>query len=483
MATPKLTEEFMKEKIELINSPEMKNLRIEDFKRFQVYNGNLKKIVEDAIRKEFKQPKQIEGLLERVVPINIMRRIINKLAGLYIEAPVRNPRSKDESDQELVEIYEDSMSLNQRMKEANRYFKMWKRNVARPFVADGKPMLRNIPKFQYEVFSDNMLQPEIPDTYVEILREDKDVEKSLYAFFTADENKIVNGKAQLQTGMMKQMNNPDGKNELGILPIVYINESSVSVNPLPDDDLLRMSILIPLLLTDLAFASKYLTWSIIWIAGYDGDIPAGPASILTLPLDERGNHPKIGTVKPEFAMQDQLAYVENLVTMLLTTKNLSTSSVKSNMNALAPSSGIAKALDEAQSVEDKKDQQDYFLKAEGELWKQLHENYIPFWRKRNLLSKDFNKEFNNDFEINVTLQEPKVTLTEEEQIKITKAKIGDDAKLSTLERELRSLNPDMDTDQVKELEVEILEDQAKKTVIQSEMVNEMLNEDKDGQQS
>jgi hypothetical protein len=473
MTTPQLTTEFIKEKIDLINSKEYRNQRAKNYARFEIYNGQLEPSLVKNIYAEFKKPETINDLIHRMVPLNVVKKIVHKLAGIYLETPMRSPMDKNESDQELIYAIEEGGRFNVKMKEANRYFKLFKCNLIEPYVDEkGMICIRNIPRHAYEVFSHSMISPEIPDLIVKIIVDDTDTSKQIFAFWTANEFKIVNGKGEVDMAKMQSLQNPDGINPYGVLPFVYISEASYAVTPLPNDDLLRMGVLIPLLLTDLAFASKYQTWSIIYVLGYDGDIPASPNSVISLPLTVDGQKPEIGTVKPNFDMVSSLGYIESILDMLLVTNNLSSTGFKGQLSVSNPSSGIAKALDEAQSTEDKKDQQEFFLNGEVEMWALLSKNLIPVWRKQRMLAPEVNREFSNVFELRLTLREPRVTVTEQEQIEISTKKLN--ANLTTLRRELSALNPDLTVEEIEELEQEIYEERARKQMVQMDMMSDVV---------
>ena len=53
---PRLTPNFIKEKLEIIDTPEMRKLRDDDIKRDWIYNGKILDVVMDAIIREFKKP-------------------------------------------------------------------------------------------------------------------------------------------------------------------------------------------------------------------------------------------------------------------------------------------------------------------------------------------------------------------------------------------------------------------------------------------
>ena len=132
----------------------LRNEREENKKRYLMYHGATKDVIKGAILKEFKKPETVNELMSRLVPLNIMNKVISKLAGVYKEAPLRSISSKDEKEIEFLQTLEDGMELNMRMKEANRYFKMNKRALIEIYLDDeGIPSLRVLPAHTYEVFS------------------------------------------------------------------------------------------------------------------------------------------------------------------------------------------------------------------------------------------------------------------------------------------------------------------------------------------
>lgn len=161
--------------------------------------------------------------------------------------------------------------------------------------------------------------------------------------------------------------------------------------------------------------------------------------------------------------------IANLISTLLTTKNLSAGTIKTTQGVNEVISGVSKALDNAESVEDKKDQQSYFAKAETDLWNLLSKHMIPVWRKENKLGAGLSREFSPTFAMSILYREPKILITETERIKNSKDKL--DAGLSTLDRELKSLNPDMSDAQIEQLKNDIVLEQTDKLNAQTDAIN------------
>jgi hypothetical protein len=455
-----LTGELLKEIAEDVCSTARRLSRTEDYERYLMYHGKTCEIIKKAIYKEFKTPETVNELIARLIPINITQKIISKLAGIYVQNPLRKVVDENNSDSELMEEYIEELSLNQRMKEANRYFKLFKRNLMECFVDEyGCPDVRNLPRHTYEVFSYSRLTPNRPDVIVKILRDDQNVSKIRLAVWSNESHFVIDGKGDVIFDEMLQMRNPDGINPYGKMPFVYINESSDTVDPISDDDLVRMAVVIPLLLTDICFATKYQSWSMIYTVGYDGVVPSNPNSVVPMQYGPDGQTPSIGQIKPDVDTDKVVSLVKTLLAVLLTTKNLSVGALKMNLDSNDVASGISKMIDSADSVEDKADQQAYFEKAEKEFWELLAFYMIPYWRQNGMLKDEFNKEFSQMFEMDIYFMQAKVMISEMEQIEISKARY--DAGFSTMDYELSQLYPQLTKEQRAELAEEIEEEKTK----------------------
>ncbi len=462
-----LTDTLLKQTAERVNEQSRARARMEDYKRFLLFNGSTQEIVKEAISREYAKPETVEELSARIIPINICTKIITKLSGVYTQAPLRRVSDRSVSDTELLEEYVEYMCLDQRMKEANRYFKLFKRNLMEIYVDDlGNPYVRNLPRHTYEVFSFSSVTPNRPDVVVKIIMDDKDPGKQILHVWSNESHYVVNGRGTII------QSDSDGSNPYGRMPFIYINESSFSCDPIPDDDLMRMSIAIPVILTDICWATKYQSNSIMWTIGDVGTIPSSPNSVVAMNFGPDGQKPEIGQIKPEVDTDKVISMVQTLIAMLLSTKNLSTTTVQAQLTAANAASGISKMIDNAESVEDKKDQQEYFRKAEHELWELISRFMVPYWRTNGLLKPEINKEFSAKFEVDVFFQEPKVLITEQEQIDISKARL--DAGFSTLKMELEALYPQLNDEQIEELIIEI---EAEKTKSQQQTIEEIDGEE------
>jgi len=456
-----LTKDLLEFYAKQIDETEYRILREDDLKRSYVFNGKIKQVVQDAIKQEFKKPETILELNNRLIPINIVAKAIWKLAQVYNEAPLRKPYDNNEDDSMLVSQYEQEMKIDRTFKEVNAHFKLYKRALVEIYQDRfGRPALRPVDRPNYEVFSTSTISPEIPDIVIKIVKHDPNPKKTRLVWWSDESHFITNGKGEVLSDEMAKINNPDGVNPYGVLPFVYINQSQTQIVPFPDDDLLRTGIAIPLLLSDLSFASKYQAWSMIYTIGVDGEIPINPNSVVSLEFGENGQRPEIGMIKPEVDIPQMLEFVRTLVAMLLSTKNLSVTTVSADLNADNVASGISKMLDQAETIEDRKDQQQFFIEAEKELWEKLAHNIVPVWIKQKDFPQDLKQTFSPDFELAIYFKQPAVLRTEKERVEDSAFKI--DKGLSTLRIELKSLNPQLDDNEVDDLVDQIKEDKAER---------------------
>jgi hypothetical protein len=125
---------------------------------------------------------------------------------------------------------------------------------------------------------------------------------------------------------------------------------------------------------------------------------------------------------------------------LLATNNLKAGDV--NINAQGFASGISKMIDNAEMLEERNDQIDYFLEAEKELFNEKLKKYLlPYWNKANLLAPEMRGVFTEDFKLKIKYHESQVVASEQERVKIAIDKIN--AKLSSRKEEIKRLNPDL----------------------------------------
>ena len=422
----------------------------EDQVRFEVYNGRLRDAIKEAIHKEFKLPETINELVNRIVPINITQKIVNKQAMLYMQPPQRRPVDKNPADQELLDLYSKSFKMDRKGRQSNRLFKLHKHTLWEPFLdREGIPRLRCLPSQTYTPLSFDPVQPDKPTHIVKNLIEDQDERKKRMAVWSDEEFVVIDGEGTIDVQQMQELNNPEGVNPFGVLPFTYIAENDDNMLiPISDDDLISVQIVLNILLTDVAFANKYQLWSLLVLEGMTetSNITFNPNSVIGLPAGVTLN-----AIKPNVDTEKVLAFSKELVESLLVTKNLSTGS---GMTADATSqSGIAKMIDRSELTEDRLDQESFYVDAEREHWDKFAHNILPVWVASGQVNPEFVGKFSDAFELSIQFADPKPAISDEQTIKQEEMKVA--AGFSTHKMAVQNVNPNLDDSEIDQLLADI----------------------------
>lgn len=457
----KITKKQLETYAEIVNSPERKQRRSLYWQMYRALNGGLYDLLKEAIRKEFKNPQAVSELEGRLVPINILKKVTKKLAAVYTEAPVRAPVDESTDDQELLEDYEDITKINIRQKQANRYLELFQKNLKELFASpkDGKVYIKNLPPYSYEVFNLEHPDKSQPDIICKIVSDGADKNEQVFYWYSDESFWITDGAGIVKADSMAIMANPTGKNPAKTLPFIYKCKSTDGVDPIMDDSLFRVSIAIPIVLTDLFFACKYQCWSLIYTIGVKGEINRNPSSIIALDFADSsvdgGRDPIIDSIQPTVDSDKVISMVEATLNLFLSSLGLSGGTLSLGTSAQDVVSGVSKILDNAEVIEGKKDQQDDMLDDENMTWEKITQ-LIPYWRRNQLLIDDLNREFSKTFRVSISFKEPKPMLSEKDALDIADKKIK--MHVTTWTRVLKEQNPDYTDDQIENLKQDILDE-------------------------
>jgi hypothetical protein len=260
------------------------------------------------------------------------------------------------------------------------------------------------------------------------------------------------------------------------LPYVYINESEDEILPIQDSDTGRMTVLIPTLLADVNYASMFQAFAIIYGINVKFQELKKDPSVFWAFETEPGSEakPEIGTIKPDMDVEGSLNLIASQLAFWLNSLGLKSGAV-GDINGTNFASGIAKMIDEADTVQDRKEQVPYFEAAEQQLWDLVLKKMHPYWAANNLIE-------------NNTIFSPttKITISYPEQIPMTKRKelvdeqvVELNNKLTTRDRSIKRINPEMTDEQVKALIVEIESQQPAAEPPTEDKGNEETEDDED----
>ena len=429
---------------------------------FDIYEGDLARHLKNKILQEFSGDTRFD-VLTRVTPINILTRVVDKMAQIYTDGPTRRATINgdiSDSDQELLDWYIEMIDIDNVMNASNEMFNFSNSSLLEPFVHDGMPHLRCIPSHQFWVYSTDKVYGTRP-THVATFSEDrtsladKTKEPLDEFFFYSDEEFLIadqQGNADVQK--MMALNNP-GINPFGALPFVYINQSKYNLVPLPDIDMLKMSLIIPMLVTDLNYAVKYQAFSTTYTIDVDqGSLIKAPNALwdLTSKIPGEGA-PQIGSIKPEVDIDQVLNLISSELSMWLNTKGIKTNAIDS-MDSASFASGISKLIDEMDIIELRKKQVAIYHNAEKELWNLILKVMHPVWVRAGMVENTAMFSPNAEVEIDFT---PPIPMVSRADI-IAEVEQELSAGFTTKERALKRLNPRMTDDEIQSLLEEIMQE-------------------------
>ena len=422
-------------------------------KLFSIYEGGLIPYVDEILHKQLGKRAATEAL-ERTPPINILSKLVTKLSSLYVDPPERIPDSKADSD--LLKKYLKSMKLDSYMYDANIFFNLHKRVALEPYIKNGKPKIRVIPAHNFLVYSDDREDPTNPTVFIKFVGTEGKLD--LYHLYTDTEFVAITSEGDVYKPDM--VNNPEGINPYGKIPFVYINASRYNLLPEPDDELLRMTLLVPVLYSDINFGAKYQVFSIIY--GIDvntENLEVGPNQIWQFNSSDEAKKPHIGTIKPEIDMEQMTQNVTNQLATFFETRNLRGATIagfaggRYGQQDSGGQSGVAILIQNLDTTEIRKAHSKIFEESENLLWELITDYMHPEWLRNNefagketFTQDSIETKFSPEYEIKSDM----------DLVNEIKAKLG--SGLISRKMALEQLYPNKTEAELKQLSLEITSD-------------------------
>lgn len=418
---------------------------------FDIYEGNLIQYVLEALAIEL-SPETFQQAKFRVAPVNILRRLVEKLAKLYSRPPIRT--ISKESDEPLLDFYSKSFDINTVGGESNEFFNLFKNTAFEPYLdAQFNPRLRVIPSDRFFVCSTNPSDPMQVTHFVKIIGKQKYLDREVVVLYvyTDQEFMIMDSDGNILDEMMTARG-IDGVNPYGAIPFVYAVKSRQSLNPPSDTDTLAMTKLFPVLLTDLNYAVKFQCFSIIYGINIDEEnLKMGPNVFWRLKQDATTqSEPKVGVIKPEVDSDKVIQLIQAELAMWLQSRNVRPGSVGS-LTSENFASGVSKMVDEMDTVEERQRQVPYFKKFEEALWYLLINHMHPVWSKS--IGFPQSRQFSAGSFVTVEFNEQ---LPMQDRSVLLDSLIKElNQGLTTKKIALKKLNPELNEKEIDELLLEI----------------------------
>jgi hypothetical protein len=417
-----------------------------------IYEGNLLEYVEKLMQ-ETLDKRYFNQIRHRVLPINFIQKIVDKLAKSYAESPMRKAE-----DQDFVDFYTRAMDLDSQMMLAEEYSHLNKGYALKPKLTNkGRLKMDVLPYDKFLVIADDNSDQMCPTVFIEFLGKterqiiDKNQQENIeiveeYIAYSDTEIIAFDNSGNKIPHYTESINDI---NPIGMIPFVYGNRSKSNIVPKQDKDFLKLSKILPLMLSDVNGAIMFQCFTLIY--GIDvefNDAKMNPNAIWDLSSREKSDKTaQIGTLQPSVDSDKALTFFKNILAMWLDSKGIDAGSIM-NLDSQTIASGLSKAMDELDTTEARKKSIGFMSKEEKALFKLLA-RLNNYWMKLPM-SKGLNLRIVNeeaiDESIEIEFKEPmaKLDYTTEVNNSINMLNNG----LSYREKEIKRLHPYISEDEI-----------------------------------
>jgi hypothetical protein len=411
-----------------------------NYTKLDIYEGNLLPYVKDVMKKTL-SPNYYNSIEHRIVPINVLTRIMDKLSGVYINPPIRT----DQNNQDQLTFLEREMEVNLNMTIADVYANLFKGYAIEPFLDRGIPRMRILPFDQFLVRSEDRVNPMRVTTFYKFMgrRYFNGKQRELYFKYTDNTFDAFFSDGEIYS---EAYIGNDGFNPYGVIPFVYANRSKQNLIPKIDTDIKQMSLILPTILSDLGGSVMFQCFSIIYGIDVNAEnLTATPNAFWSLQSDKTSDkQPQIGTITPSADVGKVLEYIKNIFVLWLETKGVRIGSLQT-LNSTMNASGISKIIDEMDVYNIRKQSISHFKKEESEFW-QLMKVMNNHWVTSD---NDYVGELiGDDFDPLVIFEEPKQDISRRELVEIVKMEY--DNKFLPAKNAIMELYPDLTMEEIDE---------------------------------
>jgi len=408
-----------------------------------IYEGNLLHYVAKCMQESL-SPNYFQAIKDRILPINVLKRYVDKVSTTYSKPPTREAVA-----QEFIDYYVEKFDLNVSGGIADTYSNLAKGYAWEPYIDNkGMPALRELSFDRFLVMSDSKVSPEMETVFIKFMGHKNSSEDSLLLHVYTDtefDAFYMNEETATEYLLENQ-----GVNVIGRIPFIYGKRQKNRLIPVVDSDILSFAKAIPIMLSDAAGAQTFQCFSILWAIDVDlKDMKISPNAIWELKSDKNSDkNPQVGTVKPEADTEKVVSFVVNMFVLWLETKGVRVGSIGS-IDAGNIASGISKIIDEMDVWEIKKKSQKWFKKDEEELLNELMPLMQKYWIESGMVDpKDLPASVDNP-ECVVTFDEPEPMLSRADELANVEKEL--DLGTMTLVQAIWKLHPDYTEEQVNEI--------------------------------
>lgn len=384
----------------------------------------------------------------RIPDVNIVRQITNKLAKVYDKDAIR--KTKNKTDQSLIEYYERETSLDHKMRTANAILELLKTFALEPYIGTDGPEVRVLAPYQFHVLSTDKDNPNrmtvftkfMPDKVIIVDTGYGKQEKVIQVFRSYTDSEIMDWDSEGKISSIQS-------NPAGLIPFIYGNPSEFELAPQPLEEEIETALLIPKAYTDLHYALKFTCHSVT--VAMDCEIPAdatwAPDAFIEVKTDadaaDSGKRGSIETIKPTADIEKALALISDTVSSVLESRGIKSPNV--NRNVERPNAAAA-MIEDADASSHIKRRCAFFQNIETAFWDLIASLHNTIWLNNPLVEEK--AKFSDSLEVEVQFAEIKPVEIRSELVARLDAQMK--AGLMTPLQALEELYPSFTLDQLEE---------------------------------
>jgi hypothetical protein len=485
--------------IDEIKGPENQMRKDEAWRRYQCYKDQTKQYVMENLILQFDQDT-VQEMRWAISNVAFTRKITDKLARVY-KYGVEREAIDDEATTEAIHVCTKESDVNNCFKKTNRYLKLMKNCIQyiipKKLSDDSEKMTLKaitVPPYLYDAveLEDNR---EVAACYI---LSDYDNRKRILGLWNSTGYGLASGDGR-GTGQVVPMRaysdgvdqtiaddprdqkrfkgfvfwsnkyhftcnekgeiiSESNENPIDIMPIVnYAEDQDGAFWSIGGDDLADGAVQLNCMMTNINHIAITQGYGQLVMTGKSPprNLKTGPNKAVILEQQEGDPTPTFEFKNSNPPLDQLRALIEMYVALLLTTNNLSTSGISSNLNGGAAfASGIALMIDKAESMEDVEDQRQIFLDKEPMFWNIYAKWHTLLKSSGKLVDELAAVSFAPNFDLSIKFGKPTAIITETEQLDIMERKIA--LKLISHLDALRMEYPDMTDEQLKDKLEEII---------------------------
>ncbi len=487
-----------KQIIDEIKGKENQERKNQAYRRYLCYKDHTKDFVVEQLLRQFDYTT-VQEMTYAIANVSFLRKVVDKLARVYSAGVQREITGDDKATENLSKL-EKNLEFNASIKKTNKFLKLQK-NIAvyvkpcpyteedgsekyklkveplNPYLYDvvedyndrTRPMAYILSDFTYKSANNLTVttQQQATHNYSEVKTGNNDGVDQKIADDPSDAKTecIIwwSKNYHFTTDQEGRITSPEIDNPIKEKPFVnFAIDQDGQFWAQGGDDLVDGSILINSVMTHNQHVAITQGYGQFWMRGKNlpKNIKVGVNKVISMEYLKDEPTPEIGYASANPQIDSLRALVESYVALLLTTNNLSTSSVGASLsgNTSAPS-GVAMLIDKAESMEDVNDQRQIFVDKEPEIW-DIVNKWLAIYGDN--LDEDFKGlSLPENFEEKFTIKFHDAPVIMSEKEKLENLKMRKELGLDTMLDLIMKDNPQLSKDEAEKKLQEVLAEKIK----------------------